>query len=369
MIGTLSIKGFQSHEETFLLLSPGLNAIVGETDCGKSAILRACVWGRWNRPLGTSFVRNGETDCEVAFRVKQGDEWLWVIRERSGKANGYRIGNRSRGIADFPLAGRDVPQEVVDLLGLDPISVQRQFDLPYLLFSTPGQAAREINQYTHLDKGDELTSAIAKDISQLQSGAQEKKAELGQVEEEIAAFEWLAPCGRAVDSLERAAKEAIRVSEDADILEQQICRAARISKEISDQGRALQERSAQVRAAKKALGRYQEAEADVVACEKDVRGLERLLRQAVCAEDAIRSAPEVSRILGEVRRLSGALGKAEEGLAAVVGMLARGQNQVNRARSIGENIEGVEQDLRLLQERRNEFLAEIDVCPTCGRPM
>ena len=52
MIRKLNIQNIQSHKNTELEFSPGINAIVGSSNNGKSAILRALYWVRYNRPLG-----------------------------------------------------------------------------------------------------------------------------------------------------------------------------------------------------------------------------------------------------------------------------------------------------------------------------
>ena len=41
MIKSVGIVNFQSHEETAIEFSPGLNVIAGGSDAGKSSILRA----------------------------------------------------------------------------------------------------------------------------------------------------------------------------------------------------------------------------------------------------------------------------------------------------------------------------------------
>jgi exonuclease SbcC len=60
-IKKLSLRNFQSHRETDLEFSPGLNIIVGPSDQGKSAIIRALRWLFYNEPRGTGFIRVGET--------------------------------------------------------------------------------------------------------------------------------------------------------------------------------------------------------------------------------------------------------------------------------------------------------------------
>ena len=48
-ITKISVKGFESHEDTVLDdLSPGLNAIVGISNSGKSSIVRALAFISYN---------------------------------------------------------------------------------------------------------------------------------------------------------------------------------------------------------------------------------------------------------------------------------------------------------------------------------
>ena len=44
MIKEINIKNFQSHDNTNLILDSGVNVIVGSSDSGKSAIIRALRW-------------------------------------------------------------------------------------------------------------------------------------------------------------------------------------------------------------------------------------------------------------------------------------------------------------------------------------
>ena len=69
MISRVCLQNFQSHEESELELSPGINVIVGSSNSGKSAIVRAMEGVRTNRPWGTSFVRRGTRGATVALYV------------------------------------------------------------------------------------------------------------------------------------------------------------------------------------------------------------------------------------------------------------------------------------------------------------
>ena len=67
MIKSLSIKNYQSHKDSYLEFSEGVNCILGGSDNGKTAIIRAINWIMTNRPLGESFRSNwgGKTEVEL----------------------------------------------------------------------------------------------------------------------------------------------------------------------------------------------------------------------------------------------------------------------------------------------------------------
>ena len=69
-IKTVKIHDFQSHEDSFMEFEKGLNIIVGPSDSGKSAVIRAIKWALFNeigkgdyfvRYSGCSTLRTGST--------------------------------------------------------------------------------------------------------------------------------------------------------------------------------------------------------------------------------------------------------------------------------------------------------------------
>ena len=59
-IDKIILENFQSHKYSELEFVEGLNAIIGSTDSGKTAIFRAIKWALYNEPQGDYFVREGE---------------------------------------------------------------------------------------------------------------------------------------------------------------------------------------------------------------------------------------------------------------------------------------------------------------------
>ena len=186
MINSLKIFNFQSHEETELNFSEGVNVVIGQSDCGKTAIVRALRWLIWNRPSGDSIrsTWGGETSVELyteggkVIRTKdKGDTYMLVPAK--GKDN------------TFKAFGTVVPDEINSFLNISEINLQNQLDAPFLLSSTSGQVAEHFNRVAHLEKIDQGTSNINSAIRSLEQDIKYKTAEIEKQEEQLKQFEHL----------------------------------------------------------------------------------------------------------------------------------------------------------------------------------
>jgi len=144
MIKQLDIINFQSHKDSSLQFAPGVNVIVGATDSGKTAILRALRWLIWNRPSGDSFrsTWGGHTRATVELDDHH-------ITRHKGDVNSYLLDDQT-----FKAFGNDVPEPIKDLLNIDDINLQMQLDAPFLISASAGETASYFNRIAHLDQID-----------------------------------------------------------------------------------------------------------------------------------------------------------------------------------------------------------------------
>ena len=90
IIDYVTLTNFQSHKNTTIHFDEGLNIIVGESNSGKTAILRSIMWAIDNQPLGNDFIMAGEDECSVLIMFKDGS---FIERKRTIKDTGsYKIG-------------------------------------------------------------------------------------------------------------------------------------------------------------------------------------------------------------------------------------------------------------------------------------
>jgi len=145
VIDSLHVENFQSHKYTKLELSRGINVIVGSSDSGKTALIRALRWLICNRPQGQEFQSSwgGPTWVEIVA------DGVIITRTRSSSDNLYLL--KARDTSKFAALRGDVPQEIAQALNINEINLQQQFDMPFLLNESPGVVAQHFNKIAHLD--------------------------------------------------------------------------------------------------------------------------------------------------------------------------------------------------------------------------
>jgi len=150
MIEQLNLTDFQSHKKTKLSFHPGLNIISGDSDSGKTALVRAIRWIVFNKPGGHAFIRHDQKECAVEMIV----DGVQISRGRTKTKNFYHLDRG--GVGDdqesrFTAFGSKVPEEISSLLNLSDINFQFQLDAPFLLSGSSGDAARYFNSIAKMD--------------------------------------------------------------------------------------------------------------------------------------------------------------------------------------------------------------------------
>ena len=187
MIKSLSISNFQSHKLTHLSFDKGVNAIIGESDKGKSSIIRALLWAITNKPDGNAFRSTWGGETKSIIEIDN-----YTITRIKGKENIYLLkSNISKKQIEFKAFGTSVPEEIKSILNIDAINVQRQMDSHFLLKSSPGEVGRIINKAVKIDVIDKSIKNIASllkeennKLSLLQQNILEKK-------EILESYHWL----------------------------------------------------------------------------------------------------------------------------------------------------------------------------------
>lgn len=197
MIKSLKIQNFQSHEKTALEFHNGVNIIVGSSDSGKTAIIRALRWVIWNRPSGDAIRSTWGGDTHVILETEDG--YVWKHR---GKEDKYELKLPDRAGLTFKAFGTTVPQEIVDILNINEINLQGQLDAPFLLSETPGAVAAHFNKVARLDKIDVGRQNVQSWIRAFTDQIAYKENDEARLQTELADFDYLDKFEADVEVLE-----------------------------------------------------------------------------------------------------------------------------------------------------------------------
>ncbi|MBO8158358.1 AAA family ATPase [Thermosyntropha sp.] len=194
-IKRLKIKNFQSHKNTDIELLPGLNILVGESDQGKSSVIRALRWLFYNEPSGTGFIREGETYCEVTVEMNSG---VVISRIRDARINRYLIKYPDGSEDKFDSVGNQVPPEVKRELGITSlnygeksldINIAYQLDSPFLFDKSGPDKAKIIGSIADLHIIDAAQQELLRDIKSQQSKHSELEKEITGFKAELDMYE------------------------------------------------------------------------------------------------------------------------------------------------------------------------------------
>lgn len=212
MIKRIEINNYQSHKYSELILHPGINSIIGSSDNGKTAILRALLWGINNRPMGISFVSHWNADektgepIDFTSVIIETDQCIVERRRKKGikkdpAINGYLINGK-----ELSALGHDVPEEVTEALNITEVNIQRQMDSPFLLSSSSGEVARFLNKTIRLDVIDKILSLAEskKRKAKVDFIATEKL--IGELDESLLKLDWIERASKYIKKAEKVEK-------------------------------------------------------------------------------------------------------------------------------------------------------------------
>jgi len=191
MLKKLKLNNFQSHSDSTLEFAKGVNIICGNSDSGKSSVIRGFIWLLTNKPKGDSFIKENEDTTSVELITDKAT----IIRERTHTNTGtYKIND-----TEYSVMRNEVPEDIATLLNLSDINVQAQLDNHFLILDSPGNVAEYLNNITKLD-------ILTKGVDKLKSLKNEHQKELNSLEQDKTDLENFLNSG-IIEIVDRASKD------------------------------------------------------------------------------------------------------------------------------------------------------------------
>lgn len=168
-IQKVRIEGFQSYEDIEIELHPGINLLVGSSDAGKSAILRAINFALHNEPRGDDFVRIGCDEARVSLWWSDG---CYFCRIKGTNRNAVLIRDKNGFETGFDRIGNSLPAEALAVLGnppiddeIGPLAYTDQHHPLFLVSLSASELPRAISRLTGIDDFEDAAEALNKKVN------------------------------------------------------------------------------------------------------------------------------------------------------------------------------------------------------------
>jgi hypothetical protein len=339
------MQNFESHKASVFTFAPGVNVIAGESDAGKSAVLRALLWVIKNTPGGDSIRSWGAKEPTIVAIKVDGHT---ITKTRDKKGTTYNLDGEI-----YRAVGKGVPQRISSLLNINDINTQFQFDSPFLLGNdcSPGDVAQHFNEVAHLDLITKSASNINKWTLAKEAELKNKQAQYKELYGSLAKFS-------DIDALE------------ADMLGiEELCRK---EKTLRASSARLDVAIAEIGTTEENIKKYSkllqlEGSVDEVLGLVDFKMEIEMQRDDLCSDiDQIITAER------SIKRLSPLLG-LENDVEAGMGLLqvkADIEGNMSRLHWLVQTIKRNGKEICKANATIQDLTSQLPkVCPTCGQPM
>ena len=351
MITSLHIQNFQSHPDTKLEFDPGVNVIVGSSDSGKTAIIRALRWAVWNKPLGDAFRSDWGGDTSVTAFLDFG---AGSVERFKGKG-GDRYAVWKEGQLDetkLKAFGTTPPEEVDRLFNIKELNLQSQLDSPFLLSQSAGEVARYFNRIARIDQIDSSMQTVERWVRKINQDIASQESQITQHQQTLQEFEYLDKMESEVEVLEDMQSRRDKTARGSQTLETKLKELQQVEEEMEAQILAVR--------AEQAVGdilalfdRKDTVQTRILALSKVIEESDRVKKQAGELKEEISSEKLVTGLLE--------LYQEQEKVAERFQRLGRALTQY---RTTKKEYEEQQTKLEELEQQWHEHFP--NECPMCG---
>jgi chromosome segregation ATPase len=220
----LVIQNFQSHVYQDIEFDPEWNLLVGTSNSGKSAILRAMGFLLYNKPDDLEDILNYEADT-VTVTGYFSDGYI-VKRERSKKkVNSVEVTYPNGEVESFPNFGTLYPPQVLRALGNPPVDVEQgplavrdQLAPLYIVHLSPTKLARVMSDLCNVSKYEVAAKNLASGAREFSKDIKQYQTRILKIDSDLQDYFGLDDEIERLDSLESTLEEAELLENEIEIL-------------------------------------------------------------------------------------------------------------------------------------------------------
>jgi len=349
MIKSIVLTHIQSHSMTKMEFSSGVNVIHGETDSGKSAIIRSLHF----------VIKNKRYNNFITFNQERGNVLIEfdsqsVIKEIKKKKTLYSHTNDDRVIKEYKTGLNTIEEEIPILAEFKDYCFQKQSDPFFILSLTSGNVARYLNQITGLGIIDKAGAKSKKLLNDTKGKITYILEEIEELQEDI---DYLQP---VLDILKISADKLVRCNNTIIKTEKKIVTLKNIINHINDYDAKIKEASMY------AKYRTTMDKAFLVADKRTkinikLNQLSDIIDRISRCDVKLKIAPKIKALSSHLNEYKGVLNevttltKKTDKLAGVLESIAIAEKTLTRQYKVAN----------ILQNKLKKTFPEI--CPLCGR--
>lgn len=353
MLKSLKIQNFESWKDIEIDFHPGINVLVGESDKGKSGILRCLEW-IFDNTSGFScrsdFVENKKelTFGEVTFFDSD-----HVIRRQRNEA----------GVNEYLLNGEpltalktDVPDEILEISKITDINIQGQHPSKqyFLLADKPGSVAKKFNKVTGISILDKATSETNSQIRGKKAELKVVEKEIEKKENQIQEKEWIEKAFIFSKKLEKLIQDIEKEEETLQTLNTILQNLKQVQEKI--------DKSEQIPKSLNVIKKIIQLETQISVKEQEQKSLKNLIFQinkTVLSINAMQSIQKALNMLKSIVKLDQNITTKNQNrnhLRNILLMVSENKDALHKKSQEWKNAE------KVFQEK-----IRTETCPTCGR--
>lgn len=337
MFEQLIIHNFQKWKHYILDFDELLTVLVGNTDAGKSTIVRALRWVCLNKPPRKGKFINWDADtAEVELKVSGHS----IIRRQGPKENCYILDDKKF----VAIGAGNVPPEIEEILNVDTDNFHKQLDSHFWFSDTAGDVGKKLNSIVNLSVIDRSMTKIASMLKKARGVEDLTQTRLDQARRRKEELQWIVQFDEQLSTLEAKQLQTTQISKKATRL-----------RAMAGKGQMLAKHVTTCQNASQTLQSLCEKVVQVVALQGKIDVLQKLVQK--CKKlSKIKQPPDISRVV-ELKTNIDDLEYTVKSLNILV----------NKANQIKWNLNQTKQILETSQKDIEETFGK--TCQTCFQPL
>ena len=216
-ITKIEIQNFQSHKNTTIEPTPGLTVIVGHTDSGKSAFIRALRWCLYNKQPKSQLI-NKDADFAAVKVTFDDNSSIYRYKSKNKKDNYYIVTDSEGTESTFTSVGNAPLKEVMDISGMYEVnmfnrdislSMTDQFDSLFFLAENPTDKGTLISQMANTEVCDAAISICSAKINVTKKLVTSLQKSIKTKRESLAEYNYLEELKNVLDALNKSKEDVL----------------------------------------------------------------------------------------------------------------------------------------------------------------